>query len=146
MPLPSSNFSMSISLAAALAAIFFFGQAASQTTNEVTEDETLIPFALPQSGPFTPAEIEIGNDKAITDWFRSAHANAASEAFSHWDDDGEVSASCATCHSGEGFRDFHGLDGTEAGVVNGTIDVGGVVDCGTCLGPVQAVKIAKAFA
>jgi hypothetical protein len=132
MPLPSSNFSMSISLAAALAAIFFFGQAASQTTNEVAEDETLIPFALPQSGPFTPAEIEIGNDKAITDWFRSAHANAASEAFSHWDDDGEVSASCATCHSGEGFRDFHGLDGTEAGVVNGTIDVGGVVDCGTC--------------
>ncbi|MGJ8588316.1 MAG: cytochrome c3 family protein [Yoonia sp.] len=123
---------MSISLAAALAAIFFFGQAASQTTNEVAEDETLIPFALPQSGPFTPAEIEIGNDKAITDWFRSAHANAASEAFSHWDDDGEVSASCATCHSGEGFRDFHGLDGTEAGVVNGTIDVGGVVDCGTC--------------
>jgi hypothetical protein len=87
---------------------------------------------LPQSGPFTPAEIEIDNDKAITDWFRSAHANAASEAFSHWDDDGEVRPACATCHSGEGFRDFHGLDGTEAGVVNGTIDVGGVVDCGTC--------------
>lgn len=132
MPLPSSNFSMSLCLAAGLAAVFYFSQAASQTAQDVQDDETLIPFALPKSGPFTPAEIEIGNDKAISDWFRSAHANAASEAFSHWDDDGEVRAACATCHSGEGFRDFHGLDGTEVGVVNGTIDVGGVVDCGTC--------------
>jgi hypothetical protein len=40
MPLPSSNFSMSLSLAAALAAIFFFGQAASQTANETQEEET----------------------------------------------------------------------------------------------------------
>ena len=98
-----------------------------------TEDEdAVVPFALPQSGPFTPAEIDIGNDKAISDWFRSAHANAAAEAFRHWDEDGEIRAACATCHSGEGFRDFHGLDGTERGVVDGPINVGGVVDCGTC--------------
>lgn len=98
-----------------------------------TEDEdAVVPFVLPQSGPFKPAEIDIGNDKAISDWFRSAHANAAAEAFRHWDEDGEIRAECATCHSGEGFRDFHGLDGTERGVVDGPIDVGGVVDCGTC--------------
>ena len=103
--------------------------AVAQTTGEEGEQE--IPFALPQSGPFTPAEIDIDNDQAITDWFRSAHANAAAEAFSHWDDDGEIRASCATCHSGEGFRDFHGLDGTPLGV-DGPINTGGVVDCGTC--------------
>ena len=103
----------------------------AQTAPEATEDK-VIPFALPQSGPFTPADINIDNDKAIADWFRSSHANAASEAFSHWDDDGEIRASCATCHSGEGFRDFHGLDGTPAGVVDGPINTGGVVDCGTC--------------
>lgn len=116
-------------LALGLAAMFAAGTSLGQS-DEAEEGE--IPFALPQAGPFTPAEIEIDNDKAIADWFRSAHANAAAEAFRHWDDDGEVRAACATCHSGEGFRDFHGLDGSEAGVVDGTIDVGGVVDCGTC--------------
>jgi hypothetical protein len=121
-------------LMAGLTAIFLAGPVLTQTDPGTPsgEEEEAIPFALPQSGPFTPAEIEIDNDQAISDWFRSSHANAASDAFSHWDDDGEIRAACATCHSGEGFRDFHGLDGTPAGVVDGTINVGGVVDCGTC--------------
>ncbi|MXQ09240.1 cytochrome C [Alphaproteobacteria bacterium GH1-50] len=124
---------LSFGLALFLAAVFFGSVSLGQiSTDDAAEDDTAIPFALPQSGPFKPADIQIDNDKAISDWFRSAHANAAAEAFSHWDDDGEVRAACATCHSGEGFRDFHGLDGTEVGVVNGTIDTGGVVDCGTC--------------
>ncbi len=113
-------------LGAALAGGAVLGQSGAEG------DDAVVPFALPQSGPFTPAEIEIKNNSAITDWFRSAHANAAAEAFSHWDDEGEIRATCATCHSGEGFRDFHGLDGSEVGVVNGTINTGGVVDCGTC--------------
>ncbi|RMA43366.1 cytochrome c3 family protein [Rhodophyticola porphyridii] len=119
---------------AGLTAIFLAGPVLTQTDPGTAsgEEEEAIPFALPQSGPFTPAEIEIDNDQAISDWFRSSHANAASDAFSHWDDDGEIRAACATCHSGEGFRDFHGLDGTPAGVVDGPINVGGVVDCGTC--------------
>ncbi|MBP0483519.1 cytochrome C [Sagittula sp. M10.9X] len=105
-------------------------QTASDPTG--TEDKAVIPFALPQSGPFEPADIKIENDQAITEWFRSAHARSADEAFRHWDEDGEIDARCASCHSGEGFRDFHGLDGTEAGVVEGQIHTGGVVDCGTC--------------
>lgn len=119
---------------AALAVLTVGSAVLGQTSDTAAEDgeDAVIPFVFPQTGPFTPAEIKIDNDKAISDWFRSAHANAAAEAFRHWDDDGEIAASCATCHSGEGFRDFYGLDGTEAGVVNGPIDVGGVVDCGTC--------------
>jgi len=35
------------------------------------------------------------------------HFDGTAEAFRHWDDDGEVSASCAKCHSGsEGFTEF----------------------------------------
>lgn len=133
MPLPSSASSIPMVLMAGLTAIFLAGPVLTQTDpGTPSGEEEAIPFALPQSGPFTPAEIEIDNDQAISDWFRSSHANAASDAFSHWDDDGEIRAACATCHSGEGFRDFHGLDGTPAGVVDGTINVGGVVDCGTC--------------
>lgn len=99
---------------------------------ELENAEATVPFALPKSGPFKPADIKIENDRAISDWFRSAHADAAAEAFRHWDEEEEISADCATCHSGEGFRDFHGLDGTAAGSVEGPINVGGVVDCGTC--------------
>jgi hypothetical protein len=107
------------------------GAGLSQSAPEQAED-VIIPFALPDAGPFKPAEIEVGNSKAITDWFRSAHADAAAEAFRHWDEDEEILPACATCHSGEGFRAFHGLDGSERGVVEHPIETGGVVDCGTC--------------
>ncbi len=105
----------------------------AQSEPEISEEAgAIVPFALPQSGPFNPADIEIKNDQSITDWFRSAHADAAAEAFRHWDGEEEITAVCATCHSGEGFRDYHGLDGTAAGSVEGPINTGGVVDCGTC--------------
>ncbi|MEJ6394589.1 cytochrome C [Gymnodinialimonas sp. 2305UL16-5] len=122
----------SLILCAASGLLFLSVSAFAQVAPETEAEEGVIPFALPQSGPFTPADIDIENNQAISDWFRSAHANAAADAFSHWDDDGEIRPACATCHSGEGFRDFHGLDGTSAGVVDGPINVGGVVDCGTC--------------
>ncbi len=108
-----------------------FGQSA-ESGPEGTEGEAVIPFALPQAGPFSPADIKIENNQAITDWFRSAHADAAAEAFRHWDEEEEIRPACATCHSGEGFRAYHGLDGSDPGVVEGPIDTGGVVDCGTC--------------
>ncbi|WP_422072408.1 cytochrome c3 family protein [Tranquillimonas rosea] len=133
MPLPLFPKPSCLILSAGLAALA--SAAFAQTSSGAEEagvGDAVVPFALPQSGPFEPADIEIENDQAIADWFRSAHANAAAEAFRHWDDEGQVNAACATCHSGEGFRDFHGLDGSEAGVVDGEIDVGGVVDCGTC--------------
>lgn len=102
------------------------------TTSQDAEGEAIIPFVIPRSGPFSAADIEVSDMQAITDWFRSAHADTASEAFRHWDEEDQIVPACATCHSGEGFRDFHGLDGTEAGVVDGPINTGGVVDCGTC--------------
>ena len=105
------------------------GQADTETAEAGESD---IPFALPQSGPFDAAQIDIGNSEAISDWFRSAHADAAAEAFRHWDEDEEIRPACAACHSGEGFRAFHGLDGSERGVVEGPVQTGGVVDCGTC--------------
>ncbi len=115
---------VSVALFAGASAVF------SQSTGDATDDP--VPFALPEAGPFNPADIKIDNNQAITDWFRSAHADAAAEAFTHWDEDEEIRPACASCHSGEGFRAYHGLDGSERGVVEGPIDTGGVVDCGTC--------------
>ena len=56
-------------LVLSLAIIFIgnvsLGQSDSATANEIDEGTT-IPFALPRSGPFNPAEIDIDNDKAIS--------------------------------------------------------------------------------
>lgn len=102
----------------------------SQSSDRGAEAEA--PYVLPRSGPFNPEDIKIENNQAIMDWYRSAHADAAAEAFRHWDEDEEIRPACAICHSGEGFRSFHGLDGSEPGVPTEPVDVGGVVDCGTC--------------
>ncbi len=66
-------------------------------------------------------------------WAGSAHADADSPAFTHWDgaDPPLVPTSCARCHSGAGFIDFIGGDGTEAGVVDNPAKPG-VITCDTC--------------
>ena len=66
------------------------------------------------------------------EWVVSGHADASAEAFSHWDDDGEIPASCAKCHSRYGFHDFLGEDGSTPEVVDSPHPTGSVVDCVTC--------------
>lgn len=67
-------------------------------------------------------------------WAGSGHADASAEAFIHWDADDppEVPTSCAKCHSTDGYRDFLGVDGTEAGVVDNNAPIGSVVTCIAC--------------
>ncbi|WP_425052846.1 cytochrome C [Psychromarinibacter sp. S121] len=89
---------------------------------------------MPNSGPFSPESIRIPNAIAIGNWARSGHSDSSTEAFRHWDEDGEIPATCATCHSGSGFRAFHGLDGSAPGN-DQAVAVGGVVDCETCHSP-----------
>ena len=66
-------------------------------------------------------------------WASGPHADADAEAFIHWDEDDPpvVSTRCAKCHSGAGFIDFLGADGTEAGVVDNAAEPG-VVGCDSC--------------
>ncbi|MEJ2001865.1 MAG: cytochrome c3 family protein [Maritimibacter sp.] len=97
-------------------------------------EHALQPYVMPNTGPFRPDEIAVKNNKFIALWATSPHADASAEAFNHWNDDGEISDRCAKCHSGTGFRDFYGLDGTEQGI-QGPTPVGGVVDCATCHNP-----------
>jgi len=92
-------------------------------------------FRMPKSGPFSPESISIPNAKAIAAWARSGHADATSKSFTHWDEDGSIPPNCATCHSGVGFRSFHGLDGSPRGLSEEPVPIGGVVDCETCHNP-----------
>ncbi|MFA9453829.1 MAG: cytochrome c3 family protein, partial [Candidatus Aminicenantaceae bacterium] len=49
-------------------------------------------------------------------WAHSGHANAEGEAFRHWDEDGEVQASCSKCHASEGYVYFIENDGATKAV------------------------------
>jgi hypothetical protein len=47
---------------------------------------------------------DLGADIADLRRDPTGHFNGGSEAFRHWDEDGGVSASCAKCHSSDGFK------------------------------------------
>lgn len=65
-------------------------------------------------------------------WKASPHANVKSESFIHWDKDGAVPVRCAMCHSGPGYVDFLGGDGSTVGKVDKPAPIRSVIDCVTC--------------
>lgn len=69
------------------------------------------------------------------DWLRSAHADANSEAFTHFDEEGEIPTTCARCHSRDGFIDYLGDDGSPALSVDQPASTDTTVDCETCHTP-----------
>lgn len=74
-------------------------------------------------------------------WAGSGHADANSEAFTHWDNKtpAVIPTYCAKCHSTPGFLDFIGADGTAAGTVENEPNVGTVITCVACHNEVTAV-------
>lgn len=70
----------------------------------------------------------------LEEWSSSAHADAAAEAFTHWneEDPKEIPVECAKCHSTPGYRDFIGADGSAAGAVDKAAPIGTVVECTAC--------------
>ncbi|MDI3338072.1 polyheme membrane-associated cytochrome C [Defluviimonas aestuarii] len=69
---------------------------------------------------------------AVEAWLASPHARRGSESFTHWNEDGEIPAQCATCHSSIGIRDFLGGDGSAAGLVDQPVALGALIDCTAC--------------
>jgi len=92
-------------------------------------------YIMPKSGPFAPEQVAVPQSDYIAAWARSGHSDASSISFSYWNDAGAIPPVCAVCHSGMGFRSFHGLDGSAPGLPEAPVPVGGVVDCQTCHNP-----------
>jgi hypothetical protein len=69
------------------------------------------------------------SSKSESKWETSGHADAAAEAFNHWNEDSppEVSTSCAKCHSTPGFIDF-----IADGKVDSPAPIGTTVECEVC--------------
>jgi len=107
---------------------------ATQTTSAAPAQEADATAAMTESVTVTVPFLE--------EWMGSPHADAASEAFRHWDeeDPAEIPVECAKCHSSTGYLDFLGADGSEAGAVDAAVAPGTVVDCVACHNDVTIVK------
>lgn len=69
----------------------------------------------------------------ITDaWLNSPHADGSSEAFAHWNEDGEIPGTCAVCHSSTGAIDYVTGPMSTPGVIDHPIATGTTVDCVVC--------------
>jgi hypothetical protein len=79
------------------------------------------------------------------EWVASPHNDATAEAFTHWDEDGEVEVDCAKCHSTPGHLDFLGADGSTAGVVDAAAPIGTTVQCVACHNEVTLTKTSVVF-
>lgn len=97
--------------------------------NQTTEPTTAATEAPVAPIPDTPYLVE---------WQGSGHANVADVPFRYWDDAAEnpdgVPTFCAKCHTSNGYQDYLGLDGSEAGKVDAAVpaaDAQGIV-CETC--------------
>lgn len=73
-------------------------------------------------------------EKISAKWWGSAHADIEAEAFTHWNEDEPaiVPPTCAKCHSGQGFLDYVGQDGSAEFVADEPAMVESVISCETC--------------
>ncbi|TLN12299.1 hypothetical protein FDZ74_10220, partial [bacterium] len=96
---------------------------------EVTAPSCPEPTACPEASGVDTASVPF-----FELWSASAHADAAAEAFNHWneEDPKEIPTSCAKCHSMGGFQDYVGADGSEVFVVDKAAATGTVISCATC--------------
>jgi hypothetical protein len=93
-----------------------------------------VPVCPQADCPGCPTPTSQSPDSVEARWCSSGHADARSEAFTHWDGDDppEIPAECAMCHSKPGYLDFLGVDRTEAGQVDRAAEVGTTVVCYVC--------------
>lgn len=65
-------------------------------------------------------------------WLASSHADRSSEAFTHWNEDGEIIGACSVCHSSIGLLDYLQGPMEEVGVIDHPVPIGSVVGCASC--------------
>jgi predicted CXXCH cytochrome family protein len=73
-------------------------------------------------------------EKINVDWWGSGHSDVKALSFTNWNTNNppQVPPSCAKCHSGNGFLDYIGQDGSAAMSVDQPAAVESVVTCTVC--------------
>ncbi len=82
-----------------------------------------------------PAQTSPTPEDILRAWLASPHANADSEAFHHWDTEGEIPGTCAVCHSTTGIVDYLATPPTIVGVIDHAVPIGTTVECTACHNP-----------
>ena len=72
--------------------------------------------------------------KITVDWWGSRHADATSISFTNWNENvpPQVPQNCGKCHSGNGFIDYIGQDGSAEFTIDRPAAVESVVACVVC--------------
>lgn len=65
-------------------------------------------------------------------WLQSSHADVDAEAFTHWNEEGEIPGACAVCHSGRGANIYMSGERSTVGRIEHPVLPGATVDCATC--------------
>jgi hypothetical protein len=65
-------------------------------------------------------------------WLMGPHGSYRSPSFTHWNEDGEIPAACAACHSETGMLDWLGADGTAPLSVEHPGTINTVIGCASC--------------
>ena len=104
-----------------------------RSTNALTWGAVAVAAVISAVAFFTASEAQTPPLKIpfVDDWAASPHARITDEPFNHWNEEGEIPASCARCHSTPGFLDYIGADGTRPGMDN-PAPVGTVISCVAC--------------
>jgi len=103
------------------------------------------------AGTDAPVTAPIPDTPYLAEWQGSGHADVAGEPFRHWDDAAEnpdgIPTSCAKCHSSDGYQDYLGADGSEAGKVDAAVpaDHAQGVQCAACHNAVTISKTSVVF-
>lgn len=71
-------------------------------------------------------------------WLTSPHNDYSSEAFIHWNEDGEIPGNCAVCHSSIGLLDYLGSPMEQVGFLDHPVPLGATIGCATCHGAAAA--------
>lgn len=70
---------------------------------------------------------------AITEaWLASPHNDRASEAFTHWNEDGEITGACGVCHSSLGLLNYLQSPMETVGAIDHPVPLGTTIGCATC--------------
>jgi hypothetical protein len=94
------------------------------------------------AAPTTAAPTEPALNVPFKDVFlASGHANATDEPFTHWNEDGAVPATCAKCHTSQGYQEF-----VSTGKVAADIKApAGAFNCDTCHNPAAMAMTSVTF-
>lgn len=92
-----------------------------------------------------PQDADPSLSQIVDAWLASPHGAYTSEAFTHWNEDGEIPGTCAVCHSSVGAIDYLRGPMMTPSIIEMPVHLGTSVDCATCHNSAAADLVSVPF-